>query len=120
MCTRNRLFRVLGYFSLFAAFGAGAGAAARVIRLTGDDPHANAAELFPAAAQANRSIFYDKAGNARSVAGVYAIGDLIAGPSYWQQWGAANDGKGEPQQINSVSHGCSPARFRGVNVIQTD
>jgi TldD protein len=46
--------------------------------------------------------------------------DLIAGPSYWQQWGAANDGKGEPQQINSVSHGCSPARFRHVNVIRTD
>src|ERR1035438_4045703 len=29
--------------------------------------------------------------------------DLIAGPSYWQQWGAPNDGKGEPEQINSVS-----------------
>ena len=27
--------------------------------------------LFPAAARANRSIFYDKHGNARSVAGVY-------------------------------------------------
>ena len=46
--------------------------------------------------------------------------DLIAGPSYWQQWGAPNDGKGEPEQINSVSHGCSPARFRQINVIQTD
>ncbi|WP_321470462.1 TldD/PmbA family protein [uncultured Paludibaculum sp.] len=46
--------------------------------------------------------------------------DLIAGPSYWQQWGAANDGKGEPGQINSVSHGCSPARFRQINVIVTD
>jgi len=46
--------------------------------------------------------------------------DLIAGPSYWQQWGAPNDGKGEPAQSNSVSHGCSPSRFRQVNVIQTD
>ena len=46
--------------------------------------------------------------------------DLIAGPAYWQQWGAPNDGKGEPEQINSVSHGCSPARFRQINVIQTD
>ena len=27
--------------------------------------------------------------------------DGIAGPSYWQQWGAANDGKGEPAQINA-------------------
>jgi TldD protein len=46
--------------------------------------------------------------------------DAIAGPSYWQQYGAPNDGKGEPVQINSVSHGCSPARFRQINVIQTD
>ena len=46
--------------------------------------------------------------------------DAIAGPAYWQQWGATNDGKGEPAQSNSVSHGCSPARFRKINVIQTD
>ena len=45
--------------------------------------------------------------------------DGIAGPAYWLQYGAPNDGKGEPEQINSVSHGCSPARFRQVNVIQT-
>ena len=46
--------------------------------------------------------------------------DGIAGPAYWQQFGALNDGKGEPVQINAVSHGCSPSRFRQVNVIQTD
>jgi TldD protein len=46
--------------------------------------------------------------------------DAIAGPALWQQYGATNDGKGEPTQINSVSHGCSPARFRQINVIQTD
>jgi TldD protein len=46
--------------------------------------------------------------------------DAIAGPSYYQQYGAPNDGKGEPTQINSVSHGCSPARFRQINVIVTD
>lgn len=46
--------------------------------------------------------------------------DAIAGPSLWQQYGAPNDGKGEPMQVNSVSHGCSPARFRQINVIQTD
>ena len=33
---------------------------------------------------------------------------------------AFNDGKGEPGQINAVSHGCSPARFRQVNVLLTD
>jgi TldD protein len=46
--------------------------------------------------------------------------DGIAGPSYWQLYGLTNDGKGEPMQTNAMSHGCSPARFRQINVIQTD
>ena len=46
--------------------------------------------------------------------------DAVAGPSYWQMYGTARDGKGEPIQVNSISHGCSPARFRGINVIVTD
>ena len=46
--------------------------------------------------------------------------DGISGPSYWQQFGAPSDGKGEPAQSNAVSHGCSPTRFRQINVLQTD
>jgi TldD protein len=46
--------------------------------------------------------------------------DGIAGRSYWRQFGSTRDGKGEPAQINSVSHGCSPARFRRIDVILTD
>jgi TldD protein len=46
--------------------------------------------------------------------------DGIAGPAYWRQFGSPNDGKGEPEQINAVSHGCSPARFRAINVLLTD
>jgi TldD protein len=46
--------------------------------------------------------------------------DAIAGPSYWQLYGTSNDAKGEPMQLNSMSHGCPPARFRQINVIQTD
>src|SRR5271165_1838581 len=46
--------------------------------------------------------------------------DGISGPSYWQQFGAPGDGKGEPLQINAVSHGCSPSRFRQINVLATD
>lgn len=45
--------------------------------------------------------------------------DLIGGPSSWQLGSAFDDGKGEPGQSNPVSHGCPPARFRGVNVINT-
>ncbi len=33
--------------------------------------------------------------------------------------GAFNDGKGQPSQSNAVSHGCSTAHFKGVNVINT-
>ncbi|MGH9721749.1 MAG: TldD/PmbA family protein [Bryobacteraceae bacterium] len=46
--------------------------------------------------------------------------DGIAGRSYWQQYGLNGDGKGEPPQSNSMSHGCSPARFRQINVLETD
>ena len=45
--------------------------------------------------------------------------DMIGGKdSYWLG-GTFSDGKGEPGQVNSVSHGCPPARFRGVNIIST-
>ena len=30
-----------------------------------------------------------------------------------------DDGKGEPKQSNAVSHGCPPARFRGVSILNT-
>jgi TldD protein len=45
--------------------------------------------------------------------------DMIGGQkSYWLG-GSFGDGKGEPSQSNSVSHGCPPARFRGVNIVST-
>lgn len=53
--------------SLYAAHFLGPGGAAK---LFGADPSANAAELMPKAASANRAIFYDKAGNPKSVEGV--------------------------------------------------
>jgi TldD protein len=45
--------------------------------------------------------------------------DMIGGPSSYWLGGAFNDGKGEPAQINSVSHGCVPARFRNVTILNT-
>jgi len=45
--------------------------------------------------------------------------DMIGGPkSYWLG-GSFGDGKGEPPQSNSVSHGCVPARFLQVNIVNT-
>ncbi|MGE5180882.1 MAG: TldD/PmbA family protein [Acidobacteriota bacterium] len=46
--------------------------------------------------------------------------DLIGGPQSWWMFGTMSDGKGEPGQVNAVSHGCPPARFRGVNVLSTN
>ncbi|HKA90702.1 MAG TPA: TldD/PmbA family protein [Haliangiales bacterium] len=46
--------------------------------------------------------------------------DLLGGPSSWELHGALGDGKGEPSQSNAVSHGCPPARFRGVNILNTN
>jgi TldD protein len=45
--------------------------------------------------------------------------DMIGGRSSYWLGGAFNDGKGEPSQINSVSHGCPPARFRKVTILNT-
>ncbi|WP_232661320.1 TldD/PmbA family protein [Pseudonocardia sp. TRM90224] len=45
--------------------------------------------------------------------------DAVGGPSTWVLHGAMNCGKAQPGQIAPVSHGCPSARFRGVNVLNT-
>jgi TldD protein len=45
--------------------------------------------------------------------------DAVGGPSTWQLQGAMNCGKAQPGQVAAVSHGCPAARFRGVNVLNT-
>ena len=45
--------------------------------------------------------------------------DLIGGPSTVFMGGSFFDGKGQPSQINAVSHSSPAARFRQVNVINT-
>jgi hypothetical protein len=57
---------------LYIAHFFGPYGAAKAISLAQSNPNANAAEIFPAAASANRPIFYDKQGNARSISGVCA------------------------------------------------
>jgi len=45
--------------------------------------------------------------------------DMIGGQqSYWMG-GSFSDGKGEPSQSSSVSHGCVPARFKNVTILNT-
>ena len=58
---------------LYMAHFMGVGGAAKLITSAEDNPQANAARMFPSAAAANRSIFYDHSGNARSVSEVYSV-----------------------------------------------
>ena len=46
--------------------------------------------------------------------------DQLGGPSTWWMGGAMQDGKGEPSQSNAVSHGCPVARFKKINVLNTN
>jgi TldD protein len=45
--------------------------------------------------------------------------DGIGGRASYELGGSFFDGKGQPPQVNAVSHGSPPARFRQVNVINT-
>jgi hypothetical protein len=58
---------------LYMAHVLGARGAADLIRSAGSDPSRAAARDFPEAASANRGIFYDKSGRARSVQEVYGL-----------------------------------------------
>lgn len=57
---------------LYIAHFLGPDGAGRMISAASSRPQASAVAMFPAAAAANTSIFYDKSGNARSVGEVYA------------------------------------------------
>jgi hypothetical protein len=57
---------------LYMAHFLGASGAARFIRAAEANPNGKAAALFPRAAHANNSIFYDRSGAARSLKQVYA------------------------------------------------
>lgn len=45
--------------------------------------------------------------------------DMLGGKSTYELGGAFSDGKGQPTQSNSVSHGCPIARFARVTILNT-
>src|SRR4051794_21263535 len=57
---------------LYMAHFMGVGGAAKLISNAEANPKASGARLFPNAAAANRSVFYDRSGSARSVSEVYS------------------------------------------------
>jgi hypothetical protein len=58
---------------LYMAHFMGVGGAAKLIASAQETPRATAAQIFPGAAAANRPIFYDQEGRARSVSEVYSV-----------------------------------------------
>src|SRR6202165_4833619 len=78
--TQSNSFRLTGKIGrrptdgeLYMAHFMGVGGAAKLISNAEDNPKASGARLFPNAAAANRSIFYDNTGRARSVSEVYSM-----------------------------------------------
>jgi hypothetical protein len=94
---------------LYVAHFLGARGAVELTKAAATDPTGPAAALFPDAAGANRSIFFDKAGRTRSASEVYGL--LTALP----QGGAA---QGQDMQGASpgaeVMAGLSPQRAKGL------
>ncbi len=50
----------------------------------------------------------------------WAALEASADQRFWQNHGLTSDGKGQPTQINAMSHGSSPSLFRQINVLLTD
>jgi hypothetical protein len=78
--TQSNSFRLTGKIGrrptdgeLYMAHFMGVGGAAKLIANAEDNPRASGARLFPNAATANRSIFYERGGRARSVSEVYSV-----------------------------------------------
>ena len=100
---------------LYMAHVLGARGASDLIRAAASDPGRVAARDFPDAAAANRSIFYDKAGRARSVQEVYGV--LAASHASTQV--AANvaqnpqAGQGEPP-VAEIAAGLREGRAKGL------
>jgi len=78
--TQSNSFRLTGKIGrrptdgeLYMAHFMGVGGAAKLISNAEDNPNASAAGLFPNAAAANRSIFFERSGRARGVSEVYSV-----------------------------------------------
>jgi len=67
----NGIGREASSGELYVAHFLGAGGAIKLINAAESDPSTNAAALFPSAANANTSIFYNRDGSAKTVAQVY-------------------------------------------------
>ncbi|MBX9911335.1 MAG: lytic transglycosylase domain-containing protein [Beijerinckiaceae bacterium] len=107
---------------LYMAHVLGARGASDLIRTAGSDPTRSAAKDFPEAAAANKGIFFDKTGRARSVQEVYGVlaashantqlAAATSAPQAASQPAAAQgQGADQPAQIAAA---LAPGRARGL------
>ena len=92
---------------LYMAHFMGVGGAGKLIQSAEDNPNASAAQMFPNAAAANQSIFYDRSGNARSVSQVYSVLSTryaAAANSPVTQTAMASTGGDLPRRVNVASN----------------
>ena len=117
--TQNNSFQLTGKIGrrptdgeLYMAHFMGVGGAAKLISNAEDNPQASGARLFPNASSANRSIFYDRQGRARSVSEVYAeLNSRYAGAANSQatQTALAIYGTGPPSAAVASAAAPTPA-----------
>jgi len=109
--TQSNSFKLTGMIGrrpteseLYMAHFMGVGGAAKLITNAEDDPQASGARLFPNAAAANRSIFYDRGGRARSISEVYSVLTArYAGAASSPATRAAMASAGGPAAVTSVA-----------------
>jgi transglycosylase-like protein with SLT domain len=95
---------------LYMAHFMGVGGAGKLISSAEDSPNANAAQMFPNAAAANRSIFYDRSGSARSVSQVHSVlTSRYAGAANSQATQTAMAAVGGPVQRNVAVASAAPS-----------
>ncbi len=99
---------------LYMAHFMGVGGAAKLINSAVDDPQASATRMFPNAAAANRPIFYDRQGSARSVSEVYSVLSaryaIAAGSSATQTALAMYGASPPPLTLASAAPAASPVK----------
>lgn len=104
----TRLGRGVESVDLYLAHFLGAGGATKFLRGHDAEPDQSAAALFPAAARANRGVFYAPDGSARSLAQVRDrfAQKFLPDPG---RWPAQPDGGASPQALRFASAGPSGA-----------
>jgi hypothetical protein len=123
MLTQSNSFQLTGQIGrrpsdseLYMAHFMGVGGAAKLINSAEDNPQASAARLFPNAAAANRSIFYDRQGHARNVSEVYAeLNSRYAGAANSPATQTALAMFGNAPPATSVASAASPSSTRPID-----